>query len=47
MFWFWDKNNVGNTPVFIVAAKQNGMEPRTFAVKGPRSWVGTELGQLT
>jgi len=33
--------------VFIAAAKQCCTEPRTFSEKGPRSWEGTELGQLT
>jgi len=33
--------------MFIGAAKQHCIEPRQFSVKGPRSWEGTELGQLT
>jgi len=33
--------------VFIAAAKQCCTEPRPFSEKGPRSWEGTELGQLT
>ena len=36
-------NNIDNTPIFIVAAKQCYTGPRTF----PRSWEGTEQGQLT
>ena len=45
MFWFCEENNVDNTSMFIVAAKQCCTEPRPFSVKGPRSWEGTELGQ--
>ena len=41
------KNNVGNTSVFIVAAKWCCTEPRLFATKSIRGWEGTELGQLT
>jgi len=41
------RNNVDNTPMFIVAAKQCCTEPEPFSVKGPGSWEGTELGQLT
>jgi len=33
--------------MLIVVAKQGCMEPRLFTEKGPRSWEGTELGQLT
>jgi len=33
--------------MFIVAVKQHFTEPRPFAAKYPRSWEGTELGQLT
>jgi len=33
--------------MFTVAAKQGCTEPRPFSAKGPRSWEGTELGQLT
>mgnify|MGYP001852787973 CR=1 FL=1 len=44
MFWFQEKKSVDNTPRFTVAAKQCYTEPRPFAVKGSRSWEGTELG---
>jgi len=33
--------------MFTVTAKQHYTEPKPFPVKGPRSWEGTELGQLT
>jgi len=33
--------------MLIVAAEQCSIELRLFPVKGPRSWEGTELGQLT
>lgn len=46
-FWFQKKNNVDNTLMFIVVAKQSCIEPRLFSVKGIRSWEGTELGQIT
>lgn len=32
------KNNVDNTPVLIVAAKQCCIEPRPLAANGPRIW---------
>ena len=41
-----EKNNV-NTLMIIVTAKKFSTEPRLLTVKGPRSWEGTELGQLT
>lgn len=41
------KNNVGNTSVFIVAAKWCCTEPKLFAAKDKRIREGTELGQLT
>ena len=47
MFGPREKNNVDNTLMFIAAAKQCCIEPRPFSAKGPRSWEGTELGQLT
>jgi len=47
LFGFKEKNNVDNTPMSIVAAKQCCIKPRPFAVKGPMSCEGTELGQLT
>ena len=40
------ENNVDNTLMFVVAAKQHCREPRPLSEKGPRSWEGTELGQL-
>ena len=46
-FWFWEKNNVDNTQMFIAAAKQCCADPRPFAAKGPRRWKGAELAQLT
>ena len=33
--------------MLTVAAKQYCAASRPFAAKGPRSWEGTELGQLT
>lgn len=33
--------------MFIVTAKQHYTEPKPFPMKGPRSWKGTEQGQLT
>ena len=33
--------------MFTAAAKQCCTEPRPLSVEGPRSWEGTELGQLT
>ena len=35
------------TPTFTVSAKQCYTEPRPFSVKGPSSWEGTGIGQLT
>lgn len=46
-FWFWEKNNAGNTPTLILAAKRCRTEPRPFSAKAPRSWEGAELGLLT
>ena len=47
MFWLWGKNSVDNTLIFVVAAEQCCTEPWPFTAKGPRSWEGTESGQLT
>jgi len=47
MLWFWEKNGVDNSLLCIVAAEQHCTEPRPFSVKGPRSWEGTELEELT
>jgi len=33
MFWFYEKNNVDNTPLFIVAAKQYCIGSRPFLTK--------------
>ena len=33
--------------MFIFAVKQRCTVPRPFSAKGPRSWEGTELGELT
>lgn len=41
------ENNVDNTMMFILAAKQSCTEPSPFSHKGPRSWRGRELGQQT
>ena len=38
---------VDNTPMLVFANKQCCTEPRPFAGKGPRSWEGTELVELT
>ena len=46
-FLFQEKNNVGNTLMFMVAAKQCCKEARLSLGKETRSWEGTELGQLT
>ena len=47
MFWLKEKNDVDNKLMFIVPAKQCCTEPRPFTERDPRSWEGTELGQLT
>ena len=36
------ENNVDNTLMFVVAAKQHCREPRPLSEKGPRRWEGTE-----
>lgn len=46
MFWLWDKNDIDNTPVFVVSAKQCCTEPIPFSVKesSPRrggNWIKT------
>ena len=41
MLWLWQKNNIDNTPGFLVIAEQCCTEPRTFQLlRLPCQWEG-------
>lgn len=42
MFWFQEKKNVDNAPVFIFA-KQSCTKPSPFSPEGPKSWGGKRI----
>ena len=47
MFWFWEESSVDNTPPMLIVQLSMLHRAKPFSAKDPRSWEGTELGQLT
>jgi len=47
VFWIWDENNVGNTLMFLVVARQSRTFQLLNAARCTGSWEGTQLRQLT